>query len=392
MKVIFDLDGTLADVRHRSGHEGIEMRIEHIDEVLPHLAGRDEFVVAERPGYKVIDYNFALADSFDDPMRLECRGIKFAPDGRILARPMHKFFNVGERIDTQPNLLDFTQSHTITEKLDGSMIHPAMVDGQLVLMTRMGHTDVAMKAEKLLTDHAAGVMQGMLEDHGVTPSFEFTAPDNRIIIRYDRPLLSLLCARETVSGAYVPTDRLERMAEVLGYPLVKHYTSDWKTGQEFIDYVRAIEDIEGFVLRFDSGLWVKAKGDDYVLKHKAKESILQEKNVLAMIMGGQLDDVLPLLDAGDREDVESYREGVMAGLRITAEAVAELVANGSALDQKAFAVEHLKSVPTHMRSLAFSVRQGKESRDAVAQMVLKNVGSQSAVDAIRVLHGAEWKL
>ncbi len=88
--------------------------IHHIDDVLPHIAGRSEFVVAERDGYTAIDYNFALADTFDDPMRLECRGIKFDADGKILARPFQKFFNIGEREDTQPHLLDFSQPHAVT--------------------------------------------------------------------------------------------------------------------------------------------------------------------------------------------------------------------------------------------------------------------------------------
>lgn len=367
------------------------MKIEHIDEVLPHLIGHPEFVVAERPGYKVIDYNFAVADSFDDPVRLECRGIKFASDGRILARPFHKFFNVGERVDTQPNLLDFTKPHTVTEKLDGSMIHPAIVDGALVLMTRMGWTDVAKKAERLLTDDMEAEMRHILEE-GVTPIFEFTAPDNRIIIRYERAELSLLAARETVNGDYLSKAELALMAERLGVPLVGHFTSMWKTGGDFMDYARAILNAEGFVLRFDGGMWVKAKGDDYVLKHKAKDSVLQEKNVLAMVIGGQLDDVLPLLETEDRDAVEAYRDGVLAGVAVTAESVISLVSGGAALDQKAFAVEHLKDAPAHMKPLAFQVRQGKDAREAVMSMLLKHVSSQTAVDAARVLHGAEFKL
>jgi RNA ligase len=367
------------------------MNISHIEEVLPHIAGRDEFIVAERPGYKVIDYNFALVDSFDDPIRLELRGIKFAADGKILARPLHKFFNVGERVDTQPNVLDFSTPHIITEKLDGSMIHPAIVNGELVLMTRMGRTDVALKAEKLLTDNIVAGMTAILWE-GYTPIFEFTAPNNRIIIRYDRPQLSLLAARRTKEGTYADVADLASMAEEIGLPLVKHYPSEWSTAAAFSDYVRAIEGIEGFVVRFASGLWVKAKGDDYVLKHKAKDSILQEKNVLAMVLGGQLDDVLPLLEAGDREAVEIYRDTVAAGVGATADAVAEIVRLGAHHDQKSFAVEHLKDTPSHIRPLAFSVRAGKAPRDVVTQMLLKNVGSQTAVDAWRSLHGATWTI
>lgn len=365
------------------------MKIEHLGDVLPHLAGHPEFIVAEREFGTVIDYNYAMADSFDDPVRLECRGIKFAKDGSILARPMHKFFNVGERVDTQPHLLDFTQPHIITEKLDGSMIHPAIVEGELVLMTRMGRTDVALKAERLLTDDLELSMRHVLSE-GITPSFEFTAPNNRIIIRYEQPELTLLSARHTVNGEYV-TD-LERLAISLSVPLVRHVTSDWKTSQEFVEYVRATEGIEGFVVRFANGLWVKAKGDDYVLKHKAKDSILQEKNVLAMVLGGQLDDVLPLLEAADRASVETYRDAVVNGVAVTADQVRQLVDAGASFDQKAFAVEHLKDVASHMKPLAFQVRQGKDAMEAVKQMLLKHTGSQTDVDAGRVLHGATWSL
>lgn len=39
--------------------------IRHISDVLPHVEGRSEFVVAEREGYTVINYVVAMADTFD---------------------------------------------------------------------------------------------------------------------------------------------------------------------------------------------------------------------------------------------------------------------------------------------------------------------------------------
>lgn len=365
------------------------MNIEHIDQVLPSIKGRDEFVHAVRDGYSVIDYNFALPDSFDDPIRLELRGIKFDASGKILARPLQKFFNVGERRDTQPDQLDFKQPHVITQKLDGSMIHPAIVDGALMLMTRMGHTDVALKAERHLTDDFEMGLRHVLS-LGITPIFEFTAPDNRIVVRYDKSELTLLAAREMFSGRYV--DDLPELANALGVPLVKHLSSEWTTGPAFLEYARAVIGEEGFVVRFANGLWVKAKGDDYVLKHKAKESILQEKNVLAMIVGGQLDDVLPLLTPEDRASIETYRDDVLVGLSRTADQVQRIVANGAHLDQKAFAVEHLDGLEPGIKSMAFSVRRGVDPKDALAQSILKHVSSQSAVDMVRNLHGAKWTL
>jgi hypothetical protein len=39
--------------------------IRHLDDVLPHIEGREEFIVAEREGYTVVNYVVAMADTFD---------------------------------------------------------------------------------------------------------------------------------------------------------------------------------------------------------------------------------------------------------------------------------------------------------------------------------------
>ena len=110
------------------------MLIEHIDQVLPHIKDKPEFVVIDKGDYKVIDYVYVDKDSFDHPVAIECRGIKFSSDGSILSRPFAKFFNVGEK--QQLNEIDLNLSHHLLHKLDGSMIHPAVINDQLVFMTR----------------------------------------------------------------------------------------------------------------------------------------------------------------------------------------------------------------------------------------------------------------
>lgn len=363
--------------------------INHLDDVLPSIAGRSEFVHAQRDGYSVIDYNFALADSFDDPMRLECRGIKFASDGSILARPLHKFFNINERENTQAHALDFNQSHTITEKMDGSMIHPAIVNGGLVFMTRMGRTDHAIKAERHITEDIDIVCRNMCA-MGLTPIFEWTAPDNRIVVRYPDSRLTLLAVRDMLTGDYHSCGDLEGWSQDMGIDPVRSYPSDWNTGPDFLAFARAVQGKEGFVLRFADGTWVKAKGEDYVLKHKAKDSILQEKNVLALVLRGELDDVLPLLEQEDRTAAETYRDTVMAGVSTTASRLQHFVAANDNLDQKKFAVEAVPTLPVAMRGLAFQVRRGLPANDVVLGALEKAVGSQTSVDEARHLHGAVW--
>lgn len=363
-------------------------RIEHVDEVLPHVEGRQDFGVHHKDGYTVIDYHFALPDSFDNPYRLECRGLKFAPDGKVLARPFQKFFNVGERPEATVENLDLTRPHTVMEKMDGSMIHPAIVNDEVVFMTRMGRTDVARKAERHLTSKLAEQCRSKLEA-GWTPIFEFTAPDNRIVIQYPRSSLTLLALRSTVHGYYSWQETTDISALNMGVNSVPihHAPADPKL---FMHHARSVKGMEGFVIRFTDGFMVKAKGEDYVLKHRAKESVLQEKNVLALIVRDELDDVLPLLDTPDRANVERYRKDVLAGIAETENILSRLVSCGRDADQKTFATVHLADVIPQVRSLAFQVRAGANPRDAIVSSIIKSSTSASGVDHVRPLFGATF--
>lgn len=358
--------------------------ITHINDVLPRIDDRSDFIVAHKGGYSVIDYVYSLADSFDDPIRKECRGLKFSADGSILARPLHKFFNIGERPDTQAGVLEFDQPHTVMEKLDGSMIHPAIVGDEVVFMTRMGRTDVAMKAERHLTPELRTICAGLLMG-GATPIFEFTAPDNRIVVRYEESALTLLAVRNTVDGAYWPRSLLDGT----GLPVVPVHSSA-TSGTEFAAYARTVLGFEGFVVRFDNGLWVKAKGDDYVLKHKAKDSILQEKNILQLVLSGGLDDVLPLLDDADADAARSYRDSVEAGVSKTVEDLSRFVAANENVPQKDFAIDHVRRLPKILQPLAFTVRKGVDADDAVRARIIATATSQTSVDEHRELHNARW--
>lgn len=359
--------------------------IRHIDDVLPHIEGRADFIVAHKDGYSVIDYVYVLSDSFDNPVRAECRGLKFAPNEEILARPLHKFKNIGESGETQSHMLDFTQPHIVMEKLDGSMIHPAIVDGEVVFMTRMGRTDVAKKAERHLTPELAEIMRGLLMG-GATPIFEFTAPDNRIVVSYPASALTMLAVRNTVDGAYWDRSAIEGM----GLPVVPVYDSTHTSGAAFAAYARAVMGFEGFVVRFESGLWVKAKGEDYVMKHKAKDSILQEKNLLTLVLSGAVDDVLPLLDEHDANAVAAYRDLVALGVAETCRSIEAFIAEQDGLDQKAFAKVNIAANQGPMRSLAFMSRKGVPASECVPAYILANTGSQAAVNGVRDLFGAHW--
>jgi RNA ligase len=368
------------------GHNGFPP-ITHLSQVLRAVEGRNDFAVKTRDGYTAVDYIFAGPDSFDDPIRRECRGIKFGPRDQIIGRPFHKFFNVGEKVETQLDVLLWDHGHVVLEKLDGSMVHPAMVMGELVWMTRAGITDISEDAGRWAKANGLEDRARSLLFDGITPIFEWCSPRNQIVIRYPDDRMVLTGAREMVTGRYLPI-------EYLGFP---HVVSTWGSSvgdlAEFMAHVRGLKDAEGYVVRWHSGAMVKIKADDYVTRHKARDSILLEKNVLRIVLEGAVDDVLPLLAPEDAARLSAYQAEIAAALSREAAGLHETVASAKALmgeDRKRFALEVVAPVNPIWKGPLFAVWSGADPREAVRTALLKHCGSATDIEAIRPVIGAEW--
>lgn len=202
--------------------------IRNISDVLPAIEGRDEFVVAEKEGYTVINYNVMMADTFPDvvyknagvhpdgspcdihdvpaKIRRECRGIIFdSKTGDIIRRPLFKFFNINERDETQLHNLDFSKEHWIDTKLDGSMIATFMHEGEIVYGTKMVVPDFHELVKKFVDASDVGyeTFCRRVIVKGYTPIFEFMHPQKRIVIDYGKePALTLLAVRHMVTGQF----------------------------------------------------------------------------------------------------------------------------------------------------------------------------------------------
>lgn len=173
--------------------------LNHIDEVKSAIDGVEGFIVAERDWGTVINYvqmgNQTFPEVIDVPtaIRRECRGLIFDKNGFLVSRPLHKFFNLGERTETLVENVDISQPHVILEKLDGSMIRPFPTADGYRLGTKMGITDVAMQAELWLADNDNYDEFIQLHlDRGQTPIFEWCSRKQRIVIDYPQDRLVLI--------------------------------------------------------------------------------------------------------------------------------------------------------------------------------------------------------
>lgn len=358
--------------------------IRTIQDVLPHIAGRDEFIVADKGDYTVINYVVAMADTFDmsgpgdltGAIRRECRGIIFDKHGDIMSRPFHKFFNVNEREETQHQLIDLNQPHTIMEKMDGSMIRPFYSEGKLRLGTKMGVTDIAGEAKKLLTDEQIVWLDEMIHIN-VTPIFEYVAPTNKIVIEYSEPKLFLLAMRNNISGNYY-------MPHKAPFEMVPMYGSVDGTLHDYIERARKQEGREGDIIRFANGHMIKIKNDWYVRIHKTKDLIRAERNIADIIINEQLDDVLPLLDATDLKTVREYEklfddvfENVLG--RIEGLVTLAKVLHGG--NKKEVAINFIPNlINKEDSSFIFSALDGKDLRPLVIKKIKESVGNTTKYD------------
>jgi RNA ligase len=359
--------------------------IRTISDVLPHIEGRPEFVVAEREGYTVVNYVVAMADTFDmtgpddlgGAIRRECRGLIFDADGNLMSRPFHKFFNVNEREETQAHRLDLDVlfDHVIMEKLDGSMIRPILVDGYLRLATKMGVTEVAMQAETWLVAQDPSLKEWLRQcvHDSVTPIFEWVSPFNQIVLAYEEADLVYLGTRDNATGAYV-------MDKSCPFSTVPRYGSVEGNLADYISRQRGAEGREGDIIRFADGHMVKVKNDWYVRIHKTVDRIVFDRNIVALILNEEMDDVMPMLPVVQANRVRNFEvrfaERLHAVVEIYDRYWNTVVASG--LDRKRYALEWMPSIKDNdsfAPNYVFGRFTGRDGREMILDHIEKHLSS-----------------
>lgn len=360
--------------------------IEHIDDVLPHIEGDNGIYVSRYATHDTIDYGHHLDETFNSAMRRECRGLKFDKSGRLMARPFHKFFNLGERERVEE--IDWSRPHRVLEKLDGSMIHPALVDGGMVFMTRKGITAQALEAGSHATEGVRALARDRLAA-GKTAIFEFTSPDNRIVIGYDRPALTLLAIRDNLTGTYTDFEQMHEMADHFGVAVVGSHPVDGPT-EAFLNGVRGLIDIEGYVVAFDDGHRLKLKTQHYALRHKTLAGLALEKNALECVVNDAVDDVVPLLPPMAAERLLLYQARIQAGISRLEAQVAERLEPLRGADRGIQARIINETLDKRLRPVAFKALDGKGARTAILDILRSATHSQTRIDAVRDLFAMSW--
>ena len=190
------------------------------DELVTRLkAARDQRVVYERHGSGGLTlYVYTercVYDGLWDLATISARGLILdLVAKKIVATPFPKFFNLGERDGTAPDL-----PFEVTEKLDGSLI---------IIFHHQGHWRTATKGA-FDSPQAVWARERLAERDlsplkpGTTYLAEATYPENRIVVHHDIAALRLLAAYDG-SGQELLFAEIEKIGAATNMPAAKRHS------------------------------------------------------------------------------------------------------------------------------------------------------------------------
>lgn len=312
--------------------------IRHLDDLLPHIQNKPSINVKVQPnGCTIVCYSISTPDLFDTEFARECRGITFDREGNILARALHKFFNVGEKAHTQVGSIDWSQTRRVMDKRDGSMITAMVLDGKVVCKTKKSFDTVQALSANEYMEQRGNYIQFVkwCAKNNLTPTFEWTSPNDRIVLKYDEPELVLLHLRENVSGNYKLD--VQFFAEQYHIPVVEDLTPDIFVAQDFLNKAATEELKEGWIVQFDNGDMVKLKTKWYIDLHHSV-TFTRERDIAEMVVNETIDDYKSYLTSIGESlaKVEAIEARVTKKILDVATAVESFYANNVTPDRKAF--------------------------------------------------------
>jgi RNA ligase len=190
------------------------------------------------------------------------RGLVLDQDGKVIAKPFDKFWNLNERPETVLHALP-QEIPELSEKYDGSMMvvfeNPETGHWQSVTRGCWDNMQTQFTNKWLANGNSARL------EPGHTHIFELIAPWNRIVVAYPKEDLVLTGLVHTESARDFSYKEVREFAISRGITPV--YFENKPLHSLKMDDPSVVNQ-EGFVARFSNGFRVKIKYESYVLLHR----------------------------------------------------------------------------------------------------------------------------
>ena len=236
----------------------------------------------------IVTYMVADADFWKQKNAHELRGHTFdASSGKLISAAFEKFFNIGEKDETQIHKLNFKNAQFF-EKVDASMLNTLVHDGKVYLKTKKSfYSEVAISATKNVTQNVLDLTLAIRE-LGYSSILEYYHPDWKVVMNYGKtPQFTTLAARSLNDLSYMKYEDLQRLCDKFGVNVVKRYNT---TIAQVMTEVDTVKNREGYVILLENGVRVKQKFDWYRVNHRVQTE-LRERDVALMVAMETIDDV-----------------------------------------------------------------------------------------------------
>lgn len=324
--------------------------------------------------FRIFNYHLASYTDFQKPNALNCRGTMFQmlEDGKpILASlPFAKFFNYMENPFTMN--VDFSDIDYVLDKMDGSLISTYIhFDEKTHTKTLLLKSKGSLKSEQaidayewLSSNQKCANLYNLLVYYafsGHTVNLEWTAPHNHIVLGYQEPRLTVLGVRDHFTGKEIHYDEiLDTMREYC----CEEYLCDrvnFDDGNEFVDSIPNMDNIEGYVITLKTGQKVKVKTDWYVSLHRSKDSVGSPKRLFECVVNEAHDDLRGMFPEdeylmGRIDEMETKVRSIYKDIAKYGE---DFYNENKHLERKDFAILGQKELPPKYFHIAMALYTGK---------------------------------
>jgi RNA ligase len=256
---------------------------------------------SKHPTEELYTYNYTQLAQFDkkvfieNPVLMECRGLILDKDDNVIARPFKKFFNYEEYGEGSVlGVLPDYKSFEVYDKLDGSLGILYPTSKGLAIATRGSFvSEQALWATNYLNNKHKDFQSAYFNKYfysDITFLFEILYKENRIVVDYDEEGIILLSIIDNKTGEDWSRAEIESIAKEFKFSIVKKFdgVDDFEKIRDTIKRNNA----EGFVIKFDNGLRVKLKYEDYVRLHRLVTGV-STKSIWEMLKNGDsFEDIL----------------------------------------------------------------------------------------------------
>lgn len=329
--------------------------------------------------YRIFSYRLASYSDFLADSAFEARGSmwEIRSDGSLIrcaCRTMDKFFNAYENPFVMfPKDVPSTEIELAMDKLDGSVISTFMDNDGVLRVKSNGslHSEHAYNSTKMIQDDTALYHALCAADYSqYTVTLEYTSPEYRIVLPYQKEELTVLSLRNRSTGELLDADKLKKRFPVLynksvfaKYGKIDKTFPMRETLKESIEAVRSMQDIEGFVVRLKDGTMFKVKTDWYCALHFTKDSINVDSRLYEAVLQGGSDDLKQLFSTDNYclEKIEKMENLIFMCYNKLQADVESFVQANKHLGRKEFALAVTSTLPNvlNRQGLAFALYNGK---------------------------------